>query len=74
MQITTEIPNWLYYSLPFIVIWTMAWKGFALWRAANNQQKWWFIVLLLVNTVGILEIIYLFFFSKKKTETVTNEV
>lgn len=52
-----------------LMVWAMVWKGIALWKAARNGSKPWYIVLLLVNTVGILEIVYIFFFSKKK-ETV----
>ncbi len=36
-------------------------KGYALWHAARRSEKWWFIILLLVNTIGILELVYLFF-------------
>jgi cytoskeletal protein RodZ len=46
--------------------WTIPWKGVALWRAAKKQSVAWFIVLLLVNTLGILDIIYVFAFSKRK--------
>jgi len=49
-----------------LVIWVMIWKGIALWKAAQNNSKPWFISLLVLNTVGILEIIYIFFFSDKK--------
>ena len=49
-----------------IAIWTIIWKGIALWKASRNYQKIWFVVLLCVNTVGILEILYLFYFSKRK--------
>jgi len=49
-----------------IVLWTIPWKGVALWKAARNQSTVWFVILLIVNTLGILEIIYIFFFSKKK--------
>ena len=49
-----------------LVIWTLCWKGVALWKAARNEHKWWFIALLILNTLAILEIIYIFFFSKKK--------
>lgn len=38
----------------------------ALWRASKNDQPYWFIVLLVINFVGILEIIYLFWFAKKR--------
>lgn len=47
------------------VLWTFVWKGLALWRSAGLRQKWWFIIILVVNTLGILEIIYLFFVAKK---------
>ena len=46
--------------------WSIAWKGVALWNAAKNSQKNWFIAILVINTVGILEIIYLFRFAKKR--------
>lgn len=53
------------------LIWTLAWKGWALWRSAELQQKWWFIILLVVNTGGLLEIIYIFFIARKyKVEVV----
>jgi len=48
------------------VVWSMAWKGVALWRAGGNAHLVWFIVLFIVNTLGILEIIYIFAFSRKK--------
>ena len=50
--------------LVIILIWSLIWKGFALWRAARNNSIVWFVVLLVVNTIGILEILYLFVFSK----------
>lgn len=50
----------------FLIIWALCWKGVALWKAARNESKVWYIVMLVANTVGILEIIYIFFFSKKK--------
>jgi Family of unknown function (DUF5652) len=52
------------------IIWSIVWKGFALWRAAKNESRIWFVVLLVINTLGILEILYLFVFSKKKTASV----
>lgn len=57
------------FFLPFLipaVIWSLIWKGLALYRSAHNEQKGWFIVLLVVNTMGILEIIYLLLFSNLK--------
>lgn len=48
-----------------LAVWSIIWKGIALWKAARNNSTAWFVVMLIVNTVGILEIIYVFFFSKK---------
>lgn len=47
-----------------IVLWSIFWKGLALWHSARRGQYWWFIIMLFVNTLGILEIIYLFAVAK----------
>lgn len=47
-------------------VWSLVWKAFALYRAGANRSPGWFVTLLLVNTVGILEMLYLFIFGKKK--------
>jgi len=49
------------------ILWTLPWKGFALWKAAKNNHKWWFLALFLINTLGILEVLYIFVFGKKKS-------
>jgi len=49
-----------------IAIWDMVWKGIAMWKCGRNNQLYWFIAVLVLNTVGILPIIYLLFFQKKK--------
>lgn len=51
-----------------LILWTIPWKGIALWKSARRVEKWWFIALLVVNTIGILEILYIFIFSKKSTQ------
>jgi methionyl-tRNA synthetase len=43
-----------------VIIWNMVWKGIALYKAGKNQHLGWFIVLFLINTMGLLEIIYIF--------------
>jgi len=48
------------------VLWSLVWKGLGLWHAARRGEPVWFIILLLVNTLGILEIVYLFFIAKLK--------
>ncbi len=50
-------------GLPFVA-WIVFWRGFALWKAASKRQLIWFIVILVVNTLGILEIVYVFFLYK----------
>lgn len=57
------IPPLMQYVL---LVWSIAWKGLALWNAAKNSQKNWFIAILVINTLGIIEIIYLFGFAKEK--------
>ncbi len=53
----------IYYIIIAVVVWSLPWKGFALWKSARRGESRWFIALLLLNTAGIMEIIYLFFFS-----------
>lgn len=57
------IPVWL---LLIAVAWSLVWKGLALWKSARINQPVWFVVLLVINTLGILEILYLFLFSEIK--------
>ncbi|MDD3486790.1 MAG: DUF5652 family protein [Candidatus Moranbacteria bacterium] len=52
--------------LALIALWTIPWKGVALWKAARNEHTGWFVAILILNTLGILEIIYIFFFSRKR--------
>lgn len=47
-----------------ISIWALVWKGIALWKSSKKNHLIWFIILLIVNTLGILEILYIFIFSK----------
>ncbi len=53
------------YTLLFLALtaWGLIWKGIALWKSAHNNQRNWFIAILILNTFGILEIIYIFYFS-----------
>jgi hypothetical protein len=47
------------------ILWVLPWKIYALWIASKNNHKIWFVVFVLVNTLGILEIIYIFGIAKK---------
>lgn len=49
-----------------ILVWTLPWKGVALWRAARADSRNWFVWLFILNTFAILEILYIFIFSKKR--------
>ncbi len=60
-----ELTNTQAVLLAAAIIWSLIWKGIALWKAARAGQMVWFICILVINTVGILEIIYLSFFQKK---------
>lgn len=56
--------------LIILFIWSIPWKGFALWKSARRGEKIWFIFLLLVNAGGVLEILYIFFFSEKENTAI----
>jgi len=49
-----------------IILWSAVWKGIALWKCGRNNQLVWFVILFIINTAGILPIIYLIFFQKKR--------
>lgn len=51
-------------ALVVLAIWSLVWKGLALWKSARKNSPIWFVILLIVNTAGILEILYIFLFSK----------
>ncbi len=54
--------------LALLVLWTLPWKGYALWTAARLKHRGWFVALLVLNTLAILEIIYIFHVAKKGGE------
>lgn len=62
-----QIPLWTIY---IVLVWQVLWSGLALWRSAKlNQNKWFiglFISFLFIHTIGIIEIVYLFYFAKKR--------
>ncbi|MEK6908682.1 MAG: DUF5652 family protein [Nanoarchaeota archaeon] len=60
-QFLANIPPIL---LAIVLIWSLIWKGLALWKASKRDSKGWFVAILIINTVGILEILYFFLFSK----------
>ncbi|MCL5016050.1 MAG: DUF5652 family protein [Patescibacteria group bacterium] len=64
-----NIPGLTPLTLFILVLWVIPWKGWALWKAAQKNSVWWFIALLIINTIGILDILYIFVFSEKKIKS-----
>jgi len=54
-----------FFPLLGVILWSLFWKGLALWHSARNGQKYWFICFLVLNLLGLPEIAYLLFFQKK---------
>ena len=55
---------WIILLMLVFLVWSFIWKGLALWQSARNGHKGWFVALLLINTLGILEILYIYVFGK----------
>ena len=51
-------------------LWSLVWKGIAMWKCGRHNQLVWFIVILIFNTLGILPIVYLLFFQKKTKKVI----
>jgi methionyl-tRNA synthetase len=62
---TITLSAWQYAGIFGLLFWSIVWKGLALWRAAKNNDKAWFIAILIINSVGLLEIFYIFVFAKR---------
>jgi hypothetical protein len=69
-----NLPAWVSEPSVFypLIIWSVIWKGLALWPAARNNQRLWYFALLIINTLGLLEIIYLGFFRKDKNVAISD--
>lgn len=52
------------------IVWTLAWKCYSTWLAARRGDKVWFAFLIVLNTLGILDMIYVFGVVKKKVSDV----
>ncbi|MDP2947585.1 MAG: DUF5652 family protein [Nanoarchaeota archaeon] len=52
--------------LVIVGLWDSAWKIVGAWRAGRNNQLGWFVAILIFNTVGILPLIYLVWFERKR--------
>lgn len=69
MMFGSWMGSWLGFFLLPLVVWSLFWKGWALWKAAKADSKPWFIALLVINTMGILDILYIFIFSQTSRKT-----
>ncbi len=61
-----NFPGWLILVVIVLAIWGAIWKGIGLWRAGADRNLPWFVVMFVINTVGILEIVYIFAISRPK--------
>lgn len=52
------------------MLWTLPWKGYALWTSANKKHRKWFIALIILNTFGVLDIFYIFYIAKKTPKSI----
>jgi hypothetical protein len=62
------LPGWFWPLLAILVVWELFWKAASMWHAAHKKDLAWFFILLIFNTLGILDIIYLFGFEKTKLD------
>lgn len=53
-------PEWFPVLLVVLLVWTAFWKALALWHSARKADTGWFVFFILINTVGILELAYLY--------------
>lgn len=47
-----------------ILIWSLIWKGIALWKAARKEHIVWFVIILTMNSMGLLEIAYIYYLNR----------
>ncbi len=59
-------PGWLVAVIVVLGIWEAVWKGIALWRAGVDRNLLWFVLMFVLNTLGILEIVYIFAISRPR--------
>ena len=57
-----KTPIWVW----SLFLWDVILKIIALCKSAKNKQFKWFFLILILNTVGILPLIYLLKYRKKK--------
>ena len=58
--------EWRTFWIILAIAWSLPWKSWGLWKAARNKQRIWFMSMIIIQSVGILPILYIFFFQKNK--------
>jgi hypothetical protein len=53
------------YLLIALVLWTIPWQAWSLWLSARRGEVWWFLVMTILNTIGLLNIFYIFVIAKQ---------
>jgi len=64
LNLDPQLMGNLYWIIP-LVIWDLVWKAFGMWHSARNKQPVWFFFIFIINSLGILPILYIYFFQKK---------
>lgn len=62
MEVLSQNNLWVFV---IAMLWTLPWKGYALWTASKMGHRRWFIALIILNTFAILDIFYIFYIAKK---------
>ena len=64
----SSLPDWVLPVLAVLMAWTLFWKAMGTWHAARKKNVAWFVILLIFNTLGILDMIYIFGIAKIKPD------
>jgi hypothetical protein len=64
-----ELLSYIPAIIIILAVWSLIWKGIALWRSARAGDQGWFVIFLLFHTLGLLEIIYIVFVNKKNSDS-----
>lgn len=64
-QITAVVAQYLW-LIVLLAVWELCWKAVALWKSARSNQLPWFVAIMVINSAGILPILYIVFFQKKR--------
>jgi len=66
VDLISIFPTWLLVLITIIAVFDSVMKIIGMWKSARNNQLVWFIFIAIFNTAGILPLIYILFFQKKK--------